>query len=76
MKTRRFCPHCGRPVLKSQIKDYSFQCNNCDEGFYKFEILRTKDMELIKQLRKQTIWRERRNDYTLFSVYKPYPKYK
>ena len=31
MKTRRFCPKCGRMLLKSRIKGYAFQCMNCDE---------------------------------------------
>ena len=32
MKTRRFCPKCGRMLLKSRIKGYVFQCMNCDEA--------------------------------------------
>lgn len=74
MKTRRFCPHCGRPVLKSLIKGYSFQCYNCDEDFYKFEVLRIKDIEKVRILRKQTIMHERQQGYTNHSVYKPWPK--
>lgn len=38
MKTRRFCPHCGRPVVKSRTKGYAFQCYGCDEDFYRFEV--------------------------------------
>ena len=42
MKTRRFCPKCGRMLLKSRIKGYVFQCMNCDEDFYRFEVLTRK----------------------------------
>jgi uncharacterized Zn finger protein (UPF0148 family) len=52
MKTRRFCPHCGRPLLKSQIKGYSFQCLACGEDFYKIEVLRKKDLRKVKALRR------------------------
>jgi len=52
MKTRRFCPKCGRPVLKSQNRDYTFQCNVCDEDFCRFEILRKRDLAQVLQIRK------------------------
>lgn len=78
MKTRRFCPRCGRPVLRShndkQYNGYSFQCYGCDEDFFKFEVLRKKDMELIKELRKNTIKRETEDNNHFCSVYKPFPK--
>lgn len=76
MKTRRFCPKCGRPLVKSQIKGYTFQCWCCDESFYKYEVLRKKDMHWVRQVRKETILHERQQDYTPYSVYKPYPKQK
>lgn len=76
MKTRRFCPHCGRPLLKSHndkhYNKYSFQCYGCEEDFFKFEVLRKKDYEEVKQLRNETINREISHT---FSVYKPYPKH-
>lgn len=78
MKTRRFCPHCGRPVLKSNndkhYNKYSFQCYSCDEDFFKFEVLRIKDMDKIKELRELTINRELSNGVHIYSVYKPYPR--
>lgn len=78
MKTRRFCPHCGRPLLKSHndkhYNRYSFQCYGCEEDFFKFEVLRKKDMEQIKQLRKETIYRESIYNTYYFNVYKPYPR--
>jgi uncharacterized Zn finger protein (UPF0148 family) len=76
MKTSRFCPKCGRPLLKSPIKGYTFQCFRCDEDFYKFEVLRKKDLNTVKALRRQTIMRERQNDYKSYSIYKPYPRRK
>lgn len=52
MRTNKYCPHCGRLLLKSNIKDYSYQCNVCDEDFYKFEVLSTKDIALTRSIRK------------------------
>jgi len=52
MKTRRFCSKCGRPVLKSQNRDYTFQCNACDEEFYRFEVFSKKDLAQVLQIRK------------------------
>lgn len=40
MKTRKFCPHCGRPVVRSRTPGYAFQCHACDEDFYRFEVLK------------------------------------
>lgn len=60
MKTRRFCPKCGRMLLRSRIEGYAFQCMNCDEDFYRFEVLTEKqrimerdknyDLELAKYI--------------------------
>lgn len=75
MKTRRFCPRCARPVVKSRIKSYAFRCYCCDEDFYRFEVLSTKDLNQIKKIRRQTILWERQNEYISHSVYKPYPQY-
>ena len=47
MKTRRFCPKCGRMLLKSRIKVYAFQCMNCDEDFYRFEVLTKKQKRMM-----------------------------
>jgi hypothetical protein len=53
MKTGKFCPHCGQPLLKSRIKGYSFQCLACNEDFCRFEVLRKKDLQEVKALRKE-----------------------
>ena len=34
---RALCPHCGEPLLKSDVKGYHSVCLLCDENFYKFE---------------------------------------
>ena len=31
------CPHCQRPLAKSDNPEYVYQCVNCDEDFYGFE---------------------------------------
>lgn len=47
MKTRRFCPKCGRMLLRSRIKGYEFQCMSCDEDFYRFEVLTGKQKRIV-----------------------------
>ena len=47
MKTRRFCPKCGRMLLRSIIKGYEFQCMSCDEDFYRFEVLTRKQKRIV-----------------------------
>ena len=37
MKTKHTCPHCGKEVIKSDSTEYTYQCLECDEDFYKFE---------------------------------------
>lgn len=78
MKTRRFCPKCGRPVLKSQndkeYNGYSFQCYACDEDFFKFEVWRKKDMRHVKLLQHKTISREITNGEHYHSAHKAYPR--
>mgnify|MGYP003301713775 CR=1 FL=1 len=32
------CPHCGKPLVKSDTKGYDYQCFYCDEDFYKCEV--------------------------------------
>ena len=58
MKTRKFCPHCGRPVVRSRTPGYAFQCHACDEDFYRFEVLNTRQTPLVRELRR--IERERK----------------
>jgi|GEM_PF-1694666 hypothetical protein len=58
MKARKFCPHCGRPVVRSRTPGYAFQCHACDEDFYRFEVLNTRQIPLVRELRR--IDRERR----------------
>ena len=31
------CKKCGREVVKSELKEYSYQCVECDEDLYEFE---------------------------------------
>lgn len=35
----KYCPHCGRPVCKSDIDGYVAQCFYCDEDFCNFELI-------------------------------------
>ncbi|EEC53766.1 hypothetical protein BACEGG_01963 [Bacteroides eggerthii DSM 20697] len=34
-------------LLKSRIKGYAFQCMNCDEDFYRFEVLTKKQKRMM-----------------------------
>ena len=58
MKTRKFCPHCGRSVVRSRTPGNAFQCHACDEDFYRFEMLNTRRIPLMRGLRR--IERERK----------------
>ena len=78
MQTRRFCPRCGRPLLKSNLaknNNYSFQCYACEMDFYKFEVLRKKDIELVKSIRKEAVILDAMNGLFPYSIKKPYPRY-
>lgn len=33
------CPRCGQPVIPSDNPEYRYQCLNCDEDFYMFEVI-------------------------------------
>ena len=45
-KTNCKCPRCGG-ILYTQTEygDYSYQCDNCDEDFYDFEVTDTEESE-------------------------------
>lgn len=34
------CPHCGKPLNASELPGYVYQCRDCDEDFYAFEIVK------------------------------------
>lgn len=59
MKTRRFCPRCGMELKKSSLRNsenrYDFQCVACEEDFWRFEVLRKRDVIGIKLLRKEKV---------------------
>lgn len=79
MQTRRFCPRCGRPLLKSNLakkpNNYRFQCYACETDFYKFEVLRKKDMEMVKSIRKEAMMLDAMNGLFPYSMKKPYPRH-
>ena len=37
LKTNIICPHCGKELFKSDLPDYDYVCENCDENFYTIE---------------------------------------
>lgn len=76
MKTRKFCPHCGRPVVKSQLKGYVFQCFACAEDFCRFEVYGKKNLAIVKQLRTNQMLRDRLHGHSIISFKKPYPRSK
>ena len=36
--TDMICRRCGSPVYESDISGYSYQCFQCDEDLYSFEV--------------------------------------
>lgn len=76
MKTRRFCPKCGRPVVKSEIEGYTYQCHGCEEDFYRFEVISTKMMDIVRVIRKYAYKRERRHNLPHISFKQPHPPIK
>lgn len=75
MKTRKFCPYCGRPVVKSRTKGYAFQCYGCDEDFYRLEVNTTKQIEIVRYNRKESYLScVALNRKTIRSFKKPYPR--
>lgn len=37
---KHLCPHCHRPLTRSEIKGYKWQCFYCDEDFYDIEVIK------------------------------------
>lgn len=75
MKTRKFCPHCGRPVVKSHNRNYVFQCFFCDEDFFRCEVYNTRQIEQVRDIRREAYRREIKNGYThyRFKMNEPFP---
>lgn len=36
--THAVCPRCGHVMVKSDLEEYQYLCENCDENFYGFEV--------------------------------------
>ena len=36
--TEKRCPHCGRPLLLSDLEQYDYVCSKCDENFFECEV--------------------------------------
>lgn len=68
MKTRKFCPHCGGPVVQSKTPGYTYQCHPCDEDFYSFEVLTTRQISLVRELRLNERERRRNPDCEVLGV--------
>lgn len=37
LKTNVVCPQCGKELFKSDLPDYDYVCENCDENFFTIE---------------------------------------
>lgn len=73
MKTRRFCPQCGRPLRKSYKKHQRFTCFCCG-GFNPDTVLRTQDMQLVRLIRRDCYSKDLQNNVTPVNFKKYYPK--
>ncbi|WP_291566866.1 MULTISPECIES: hypothetical protein [unclassified Clostridium] len=60
----RVCKKCGHKVTKSELEEYPFQCNNCDEDLYSFEtdIINAKDAKIVSIINGINIIYEDNND--------------
>ena len=80
MKTRKFCPKCGRPVVKSNLNktgnEYKFQCHGCEEDFWRFEVYSTKQIDIVRNIRKKAYIYERKQEQPYISFKQPYPPIK
>lgn len=56
MKEIKICPHCGKPVIKSDLPEYVWQCVDCDEDFYDFECR----MNLSGMIYGKYFWRKKK----------------
>ena len=49
----KVCNRCNSPVIKSDLPEYSYQCLNCDEDLYGFEVhnnTKLKPMAIFKHI--------------------------
>lgn len=76
MKTRKFCPKCGRPLLRSDLSKtenaYKFQCFACDDDFWRFEVYSTKNIAIVRRIQRMTYFEELADGLPPTSVKKPY----
>jgi len=40
---KSFCPRCGHELVRETELDYPWLCEECDENFYDFEVIKGKD---------------------------------
>lgn len=55
MITLQSCPKCGRLLIKSDMKGYAFQCLECDEDFYSFEVTNIKTNNNMESFRPDEV---------------------
>lgn len=44
--TDKFCPNCMQQLVKSETEGYTYQCLNCDEDFYNFEVYSAEEIKV------------------------------
>tara|TARA_R100001594_G_scaffold14471_1_gene30734 strand:+ start:2158 stop:2334 length:177 start_codon:yes stop_codon:yes gene_type:complete len=55
IKIKKYCPRCLEPISKEKRDDvdYDYECINCDENFYGFELyVETDAIEINKNKTK------------------------
>ncbi len=55
------------------IEGYRFQCHGCDEDFYRFEVFSTKQIDIVRKIRKRAYRYEREQGFPHVSFKRPYP---
>jgi hypothetical protein len=53
--SKKFCPHCHNEVIKSEIEGYSWQCLECEEDFYHFEVLEETEVKKVEEITEMKI---------------------
>lgn len=56
MPTLHCCPKCGKQLIKSNIKGYALQCLECDEDFYRLEVITIETNKHMEEVTKEQFY--------------------
>lgn len=64
----KYCPRCGKELEPSDLEDYAYQCKDCDEDFFEFEVDEISKHELSLALAYIRGWRFGKESWDLSQV--------